>query len=249
MSLANDYRRQRAWRDWPTIFDALPLRAGELVLDLGCAVGDQAIELVARGASVIGIDVNDDLVAEARARAIAGADFRVHDLRALPDLGVAADGIWSSFTAAYFPSFAPTLTSWSSALRPGGWIALTEIDDLFGHEPVAPTTRSLLDAYVRDARDAGRYDFQMGRRLPGYVEQCGFTISRTFTVEDQELSFTGPARPEIIDAWRARFDRMTLLHGFCGTDYDDVRDDFLACLASAAHRSIARVVCCIAVRR
>jgi ubiquinone/menaquinone biosynthesis C-methylase UbiE len=42
MSLASEYRKQRAWRDWATVLDALPLAPGQLVLDLGCGVGDQA---------------------------------------------------------------------------------------------------------------------------------------------------------------------------------------------------------------
>ena len=50
MSLSDDYSRQFAWRSWATILDALPPLAGQTVLDLGCAVGDQAAELVARGA-------------------------------------------------------------------------------------------------------------------------------------------------------------------------------------------------------
>jgi ubiquinone/menaquinone biosynthesis C-methylase UbiE len=48
MSLSTEYHRQREWRAWPKIFDALPLPRGQTVLDLGCGVGDQAAELVAR---------------------------------------------------------------------------------------------------------------------------------------------------------------------------------------------------------
>ena len=36
MSLAEEYRRQAAWRDWPRIFEALPPLRGLTVLDLGC---------------------------------------------------------------------------------------------------------------------------------------------------------------------------------------------------------------------
>ena len=48
MSLANDYKQQFQWRAWSTVFDALPSVRGQLVLDLGCGIGDQAAELVAR---------------------------------------------------------------------------------------------------------------------------------------------------------------------------------------------------------
>jgi trans-aconitate methyltransferase len=148
MTLADEYRRQFAWRSWPAILDALHPLEGRTVLDLGCAVGDQAAALAARGARVIGLDASDDLLLEARARGIPNAEFRKADLSALPDLGGPADGIWCSFAAAYFPDLAATLASWREHLRGGGWIALTEIDDLFGHAPLGAGTRSLLEKYV-----------------------------------------------------------------------------------------------------
>src|SRR5262245_37712030 len=109
MSLSEEYRRQLEWRDWPRVFEELPPLRGRTVLDLGCGVGDQAAELVKRGARVLGIDANDELLREARSRRLPGAEFRLADLRALPDLGLAADWIWSSFAAAYFPDLPTAL--------------------------------------------------------------------------------------------------------------------------------------------
>src|SRR5690242_11886921 len=143
MSLASEYKRQFSWRDWSTALGAVPLVPGQIVLDLGCGVGDQAAELVARGVRVIGIDSNEELLAAARSRGLENAEFRNHDLCALPDLGVLADGVWCSFAAAYLPSLRTMLESWKRHLRPGGWIALTEIDDLFGHEPLGAETKSI----------------------------------------------------------------------------------------------------------
>jgi len=249
MSLSSEYQRQREWRAWPKIFDALPLLRGQTVLDLGCGVGDQAAELVARGARVIGIETNEVFLLAARSRPIPNAEFHAEDLRTLPELGVVADGLWCSFTAAYFPDLAPVLASWGKQLRPGGWAALTEVDDLFGHEPLGERPKSWLDGYARDALAAGRYDFHMGRKLGDHLERCGFTISTSMTLEDQELAFDGPARPEVVDAWRARFDRMKLLRDFCGRDFEGVRDEFLGCLARVDHRSVAKVRCCIATKQ
>lgn len=245
MNLADVYRRQFQWRDWPTIFDALPPLAGQTVLDLGCGPGDLAAEVVARGAHVIGFDLNEELLREARSRRLANAEFRQADLRSPGVLGVRADVLWGSFIAAYFPDLARALRSWALALRPGGWAALTELDDLFGHAPLGAGTRSILDAYAREALDAGRYDFHMGRKLADHLQRAGFTVVRTFTVVDRELAFDGPAPPDVIDAWRNRFDRMTQLRDFCGADFERVRGEFLDCLSRADHRSTARVVCCI----
>ena len=245
MDLPGVYKQQFGWRDWPTIFDALPALEGQLVLDLGCGVGDLTAEFVARGARVIGIDANEELLSAARSRQLANAEFRSGDLRTLPDLP-AVDGIWCSFATAYFPDLPTVLTAWRNHLKPGGWIALTEIDDFFGHEPLSPEVKALFNAYAADALEAGRYDFHMGRKLRAHLEKSGFMVSKDFAVYDQELSFSGPAHPNVVDAWRTRLDGMKLFHSFCGTRFDGVRDEFLGCLVRPDHTSVASVRCCIA---
>ena len=130
MSLSDEYKRQYAWRSWDAIFDTLPPIKGHSVLDLGCAVGDQATELVARGTHVIGLDANEELLRDAQSRHLANAEFRAANLRELSDLEVLVDGLWCSYTAAYFPDLPTVFDSWGTCLRPGGWVSLTEIDDL-----------------------------------------------------------------------------------------------------------------------
>ena len=207
-----------------------------------------AAELVARGARVIGVDMNEELLREARSRQLSNAEFRAGDLRTLPDLGIAADGLWCSFAAAYFPDLTTALTAWARSVRSGGWIALTEVDDLFGHEPLSGRTRALFRAYAEGALAAGGYDFHMGRKLRAHLERSGFTVSKMLTLEDQELSFSGPARFEVLDAWRSRFNRMKLLRDFCGPDIDQVQEEFLGCLKRADHTSAAKIYCCIATK-
>jgi SAM-dependent methyltransferase len=150
MSLADDYQRQLQWRSWPAVFARLPSVQGQWVLDLGCAVGDQSAEFVARGARVSGMDGNDELLQVARSKGLANAQFIQADLRALPELGTTADGLWCSFAAAYFPELPAVLASWARHVKPGAWICLVEIDDLFGHEPLSTTAKRLLDAYARE---------------------------------------------------------------------------------------------------
>ncbi|MDX1996635.1 MAG: class I SAM-dependent methyltransferase [Thermoanaerobaculia bacterium] len=248
MSLANEYRRQSEWRSWSTVLDALPSLRGCTVLDLGCGVGDQAAELVARGARVIGVDLNEELLRVAQAKELPRSEFRLADLRAIPELGCRVDGLWCSFVAAYFPDLPAALSAWAGHLKPGGWIALTEVDDLFGHEPLSARTKASFEGYVRDALADGRYDFHMGRKLRTHLEQARFAVAQAFTLPDQELSFDGPARPEVVEAWGARLDRMRLLRDFCGSDFEPVREEFLGCLLRADHRSLAKVHGCIATK-
>jgi len=247
VSLSSEYRAQFAWRNWSRILDRLPQLSGQVVLDLGCGVGDIATELVGRGAHVIGLDNNEEFLHEARSMQLAGAEFRMHDLG--KPLGCTdVDGIWCSFVTASFAQLQPVLQSWAESLKTGGWIALTEIDNLLGHEPVSEHTRKMLDAFAEEAFAAGLYDFHMGHKLESHLECAGFSISHAFTVEDQELSFQGPAEPDVIQAWRARFERMPLLRKFCGIEFPRVQSEFLDCLASADHVSVATVHCCIATR-
>jgi SAM-dependent methyltransferase len=248
MSLSDDYKRQYAWRSWEEIFDILPSIKGHAVLDLGCAVGDQTAELVARGASVIGIDANEELLGEAQSRHLTNAEFRVANLRDLSESGILVDGLWCSFTAAYFPDLPSVLGSWGTCLRPGGWVSFTEIDDLFGHGPLSARSKSLLDAYAENSLKSGRYDFHMGSRLASHLERAGFTVLSVVTVKDRELAFRGPAQPDVVRAWRTRFERMTLLRDFCGSEFESVRDEFLDCLVGAGHRSDAKVYSCLAVK-
>jgi len=248
MTLSVEYKRQFGWRDWPTVFDTLPPVQGQTVLDLGCRVGDLAAEFVARGARVIGVDMNEELLSEARSRQLANAVFEKHDLRTLPDLGIATDGLWSSFTAAYFLDLRTALAAWTRNVKPGGWVALTEIDDLFGHEPLSMPTKALFTAYAEKALAAGWYDFHMGHKLRAHLERSGLAVSKALTLEDQELSFSGPARPEVVDAWPNRFNRMKPLRDFCGQEFERVQNEFLDCLVREDHRSVAKVCFCIAIK-
>jgi len=118
---------------------------------------------------------------------------------------------------------------------------MTEIDNLFGHEPLSDRSKLLFRAYEAEALRTGRYDFHMGSKLQTYLEEIGLAIESVLVCEDAELSFTGPAAADVIEAWEARFDRMPLLKSLCGNEFDAVRDEFLACLSMREHRSLAKV--------
>src|SRR5688572_27456885 len=247
VDLVDEYRKQRAWRAWPAVFRLLPNLSGKTVLDIGCGIGDQAADLSDRGATVIAVDANDVLLDFARARGIPRVAFRNADIRQV-ELETLVSGIWCSFAAAYLPDLRTALRHWSSLLTPGGWILLTEVDDLFEHQPTTPRTRELLNAYASAALDAGRYDFQMGRKLRRYAEEAGLVVEGELRCEDEELACQGPASEEVIAAWRSRFKRMRPLQDFCGVEFEAVAADFIRCLGASDHRCGASVQACIARR-
>jgi magnesium-protoporphyrin O-methyltransferase len=70
-----------------TLLSALPTTLGDMrVLDAGCGTGVLAMDLAARGASVVAIDLSPTLVDHARERAdaagVRGIDFRAGDMLA-----------------------------------------------------------------------------------------------------------------------------------------------------------------------
>lgn len=247
MSIVEEYKRQYAWRPWGEIFATLPDLRNQTVVDLGCAVGDQSAELIRRGAYVIGLDANEEMLTEARRANPTNAEFRTANLLQPLVLDRPVEGIWCSFAAAFFVDLSATIGDWLQHLRPGGWIALTEVDDLFGHEPVSARTRELLGAYAADGLAARRYDFHMGCKLRGAMEGAGLSVRDELRLRDRELAFDGPAEPAVLDAWRTRLNRMKLLQDFCGGEYEAVREDFLNCLIRPDHLARARVVYCLGV--
>jgi SAM-dependent methyltransferase len=227
MNLPDDYRQQFPWRPWNLILDEVPLHPGQTVLDLGCAIGDLSRELASRGCHVIGLDGNPELIEAAIRAQLPNCEFRTYDLRKPPSSGIHVDGIWCSFVPAYFTRLSELLETWAPVLNPGGWIALTEVDDFFGHEPLSARTRSLFQTFAAEALAAGRYDFHMGSKLESCLTQAGFSVSRVLTLPEKELSFNGPALPEVVDAWRNRSHRMPKLQALCGTEFPQVHEEFL----------------------
>ena len=242
--LSRQYLKQSSWRRWEQVMDQLPIEFGQVVLDLGCAVGEQSAMLAQRGAHVVGIDKDSALLEVARKRQLQDAQFLSGDLSCPDTIDVPlVDGIWSSFVAAYFPrSLEEFALGWSKKLRPGGWIALVEIDDMFAHEPCSPSTRKILDSYASHALHEGTYDFHSGRKLAHVLKRLGFEEVTEQVVDDDEFSFQGSASDDVLDGWAQRLDRMRRLQEFAGNKFGNLRQDFLACLSLSNHKSECKVV-------
>jgi SAM-dependent methyltransferase len=245
MRVLEQYRAQYRWRSWHAAYELLPPVSGARILDLGCGPGDQARDLAAMGARVHGIDADAQLIAHANSRQLPGTTFAVGDARD-PDTDDTFDGVWASFLPAYFPDLAPVLARWRGLLAAGGWMALTEVAGLLSHAPLGAKHSAILQAYTREAFDAGRYDFEMGARLAGHLAAAGFAVEVERVLPDQELSFSGPAPPDVLQAWSDRLERMRLLQQRAGSDWVSLRHEFLRCLASPAHTSACRVHFCLA---
>jgi cyclopropane fatty-acyl-phospholipid synthase-like methyltransferase len=120
------------------LLDALALRPGDRVLELGCGSGGSAAYMAERtGAHVTGIDFAPAAIALARQRARgseARLAFEVADMAALPFAPAAFDAIVSIDTL-YFTDLRWTIGTLKRLLAPGGQMGILYTH---GADPVVP---------------------------------------------------------------------------------------------------------------
>jgi ubiquinone/menaquinone biosynthesis C-methylase UbiE len=238
MDLTEEYKRQSSWRDWISYVEKLPIDKGDTILDLGCSIGSVTGLLAKKALRVIGIDNNPELLKEAnRINLSDNVTFVLSDLLSIKKMELpSADGIWTSFVPAYFPDFFPVLLSWLKLLKPGGWIGLVEMSDLFAHEPLNPSTREVFQQYYERQYKNRVYDFKMGEKLKDFVLNSGLSIVHEEDKYDKELAFTGPADDDILKAWETRFERMIKFKEYFGNEsFSRIKNDFLDSLKNQHH--------------
>ncbi len=236
--ISHEYKRQSDWRNWNTYINKLPILPSDLILDLGCGTGEVSVLLAERASRVIGIDFNKDIIEFATQENIRpNIQYLCTDLHQVNEVSLPlADGIWSSFAAAYFPNFISVLKNWIALLKPKGWIALVEINDLFAHQPLDADIHKMFKSYYE--RQKNVYDFRMGGKLKDLMIKLGLTIELEAIKKDRELAFDGPAEEGIVTAWENRLDRMVSLQQFFGKKkFSSIKMQFLNMLRSANHKS------------
>lgn len=164
------------------LLDRLPLLPGMACLDAGCGGGDVTLEIARRvgpHGRVLGIDLDPVKLQLARADAARlghkRVTFRRGDVRAAGEGGF--DFIYCRFVLSHLAEPAVVLASLSRRLRPGGLLAVEDIDlaGHFAHPPSAALKRfcELYDTVVR----RGGGDPEIGPRLPLLIRRCGLVDS------------------------------------------------------------------------
>src|SRR5262249_32197103 len=112
--------------------ERLGVRPGERVLDVCCGRGASALpaaERVGPGGSVTGVDLAENLLrlarAKAEARRLENIEFRVGDMLALPFPDRQFDAVVCVFGIFFVPDMAAAVRSLWRVLRPGGKLAIT----------------------------------------------------------------------------------------------------------------------------
>jgi ubiquinone/menaquinone biosynthesis C-methylase UbiE len=107
--------------------EAVPVLAGDRVLDVGTASGNTALAAARRRAKVTGIDITPVLLERARARAEAEGlhvDFDPGDVTALTFADGSFDVVMSTFGSIFAPDPERTAAEMARVCRPGGKIAI-----------------------------------------------------------------------------------------------------------------------------
>ena len=109
------------------ICEAIPVLAGDRVLDVGTASGNTALSAARRRARVTGLDITSSQLTRARIRAAGEEleiDFRLGDATALDFEDASFDIVMSTFGAIFVPDPTKTASEMARVCRPGGKIAL-----------------------------------------------------------------------------------------------------------------------------
>jgi len=168
-----------------TLVQLPPIASASRVIDVGCGdgfyVGLWAERLRTPGA-VVGVDVNEAFLEEARSREAQSAAacelcFVRGDLFKSDSLGGDYDLVWSAQSLYSFPEPESTLRRMAELARPGGIVAVLENDTM--HQLLLPwptRVEMMLRAAERDAleeKSSNPGKYYIGRRLPAVMAAAG----------------------------------------------------------------------------
>ena len=161
------------------LLDGVGVEPGMTCLDAGCGGGDVTLELAARvgpRGRVVGIDLDEEKLAVARAEAADAGVEHVEYVRG--DLTAAAlepvyDVVHARFLLTHLPDPGEGTRRLAEAVRPGGVLALMDIDfTSVAMHPRRPAYDRFVALYLATARARGG-DPYVGLRLGELLEAAG----------------------------------------------------------------------------
>jgi ubiquinone/menaquinone biosynthesis C-methylase UbiE len=156
--------------DFEQIVASVPLHQGQIVLDVGCGDGFFTSLLAERCIEVIGVDNSTAFLREAHATTADAPNVEViqGDARRLPRDAASTDVLWSAHSMHSYPDVQQCLCEFRRVLRPDGWLAVLESDNVHSVMLSWPPD---LELAVRQAehRDIGDEDSYIGTYFPRFA--------------------------------------------------------------------------------
>jgi ubiquinone/menaquinone biosynthesis C-methylase UbiE len=174
---------------------AAGLRTGMKALDVGCGTGAVA-RVMARMAGaerVVGVDQSPSRLGMARELA-ADVTFLEGDATALPLPDDEFDFSWSRFLFEYLPEPERALTEMIRVTKPGGIVAVADLDaQLSSFHPMPPEMRAELAAAMSVVTRLG-LDPEVGRKLFTWFQRAGLVDIQVSAISHQvHAGGLGPA--------------------------------------------------------
>jgi trans-aconitate methyltransferase len=179
------------------VLELLNPQPGERILDLGCGEGSLTERVAAAGATVVGVDVSEEMVAGARAR---GLDARLMDAVRLPFDGE-FDAVFSNAALHWVRDHDAMLAGVYRALRAGGRF----VAEFGGHGNIAAIQVAIRSVLARRGwkTNIHRY-YATPAEYSARLESHGFSVKQIDLIPRPTLLPTG------MRGWLEIFERATL---------------------------------------
>ncbi|HSH62967.1 class I SAM-dependent methyltransferase [Methyloceanibacter sp.] len=178
------------------IFAMLGPRPGERILDLGCGDGTLTAEIKAAGASVLGVDLSDELLAVARMKGLAVRKLDGHAL----DFASEFDAVFSNAALHWMRAPQLVIAGVAQALKPGGRF----VGELGGHgnvAAIATAIRAVGDRRGGDPALVAPWFFPTPEEYAQLLSAGGFTVKEMALVPRPTPLRTG------MEGWLRTFGR------------------------------------------
>ena len=185
--------------DWPAkVLDAAKAGPGDRILDVACGTGVLALaakELAGTDGQVVGLDVNDGMLAVARSKS-AGIAWESGPAESLPYAVDSFDRVVSQFGLMFFQDRSRAIAEMLRVVRPGGNITVAvwaSLGDTPGYAAVAAMLSELFGAEIAKSIEAP-YSLGDIDTLKRLFADAGAKNAVVHTVD-------GKARFASLDAW------------------------------------------------
>ncbi len=252
MNLEKEYENQQKWRHWERYLEYIPYNEDDVVVDLGCSVGNVSRLFSMRVKKIFGADLNRNFIGYCKAKSqqneiYISCDISDFDFNLIDQLS----GVWASFSLSYLKNPSEVIGAIYTAIKRGGWIALLDVScfisgNMFKDCDHYQSVRNFeLESYK-----SGKYDFNFGSKMQDLLINSGFeVVYQNNDVTDLELNFDGAVSEEILQNWKARLSRLKGMQRVFGYEYKDICDEIISSLNSSNHEKRGNVKFIIAKKR